>query len=163
MIGSQSTANQCQSNGLRILVPYDVGRSIAMCRVTAIAEIAASIANVALPTAAERGPAASAPCAVIGAPFGPARACRARPARGDHAEADDPERTVRRAAMPREVRHAAARRRDDVDVRGVRREDQRRGRAAARAPERRAAERHGEQRVGEVVHCVRPGGRWLVG
>jgi hypothetical protein len=44
-IGIQSTANQCQSNGLNARVPYDVGRSISTCRTTPISATATSMAN----------------------------------------------------------------------------------------------------------------------
>ena len=56
--------------------------------------------------------------------------------------------------MPLQVRHAAAaRRRDDVDVRGVRREHERGGRAAPGAAEGRARQRQREEGVGDVVHA----------
>ncbi len=45
MIGIQSHANQCQSNGLRMRDPYEVGGSIMMWNATPIIEIATSIGN----------------------------------------------------------------------------------------------------------------------
>ena len=68
------------------------------------------------------------------------------------AEHDDPQRAVRRAAVPAQIRVGAADRRDDVDVRRVRREHERRRRAAPGARQRRARQRQREQRVGQIVH-----------
>src|SRR5256885_623651 len=45
MIGIQSKAYHCQLNGLRIRVPYDVGRSISTCATTPIVETARRVAN----------------------------------------------------------------------------------------------------------------------
>ena len=78
-------------------------------------------------------------------------AVRSRRDRSDHAEADQAERAVRRAAMPFEILHGAAGGRDDVDVGRVRGEDQRRRGAAAGARQRRARERHREQRMSQIV------------
>ena len=53
--------------------------------------------------------------------------------------------------MPSQVLRGATERGDEVDVRGVRREDEGRRRSPA-AAERRARERQREQRVRDVVH-----------
>ena len=140
MIGSQSSAYQCQSNGLSRRVPYDVGRSIRTCSSTAIVDTDASIANDAF-----SAPGGGGRRSVDRPPAEPDEAGR------QQAEADDAERAVRGAAVPVQVRRAAARGGDDVDVGGVRGDEEGRRRAASGAPERRAPERRAEQRVSEVV------------
>ena len=67
-------------------------------------------------------------------------------------ETDQSERPVRDAAMPFEVFRRAAGGRHEVDVRRIRRQEERRGRAAARAAQRRARKRDPEQAVCDVVH-----------
>jgi len=58
-IGTQSTANQRQLNGLSSRVPYGVEKSINTCSSTAIIEMAASMTNdaagPAAPAARSRG------------------------------------------------------------------------------------------------------------
>ena len=147
MIGIQSTANQRQSNGLSSRVPYAVGKSISTCSRTAIIEIATSMPNDAF--GADAG----------AAPRFAARRSRSAPAdpdepRAHDAESDDAERSVRRSAVPLQVGRGAARGSDDVDVRGVRGDDERGGRPAAGAAERCPRERQREQRVRDVIHAV---------
>jgi len=72
-------------------------------------------------------------------------------ARGDHAEPDNADRTVADTAMPLEILHRAARGHDDVHVRGVGRDNQRNGGAAAGPRQRRARERGAKQRMSQVV------------
>ncbi len=72
--------------------------------------------------------------------------------RREQPESNDAERPVRWPAMPRQVAARAARGRQDIDVRGIRGEDQGGGRAASCPAERRACQGQCEQGVGEVVH-----------
>ena len=61
MIGIQSIANQCQSNGLSSRVPYDVGKSINTWRSTPTIDTAISI-----PSGASRSSAAPDPALAFG-------------------------------------------------------------------------------------------------
>ena len=70
------------------------------------------------------------------------------------AEPDDAERSVRRPPVPLQIAERAVDRRDDVDVGRVGREDQRGGRAAAGAAERRPRQRRAEECVRQVVHFI---------
>ncbi len=67
------------------------------------------------------------------------------------------QRAVRRSAVRRQVGDATAREcRQDLDVRDVRGDDQRGGRPAPGTAQPRIGQRHGEQRMGDVVHASEP-------
>ena len=74
--------------------------------------------------------------------------------RRSQSQTDDAKWTVREPAMPLEITGGASGRRDDVDIRSVRSENERGCCADSGPPERRARERQAEQRVGEIVHDV---------
>ena len=90
-IGIQSTANQCQSNGLSSRVPYDVGRSISTCSSTPMIDTATSMPNDAFVFAASSAASVD-------------RTMRQSEPTSDAATTMPsptmPERSVRQAAMP---------------------------------------------------------------
>ena len=93
-IGIQSTANQCQSNGLSSRVPYDVGRSISTCSSDADQRHRDEHGERRVGSTFAAAVASAATAAVEDVAAGPHQP------RGQQAEADDAERAVRRAAMP---------------------------------------------------------------
>ena len=73
----------------------------------------------------------------------------------DEPERDDPQRPVRRPAVPAEIRAGTPERGDDVEIRRVGREHKRRGRAAAGPCQRRSRQRQRES-VASRYPCARP-------
>jgi hypothetical protein len=143
-IGIQSTANQCQSNGLsgavrRRQIHQDVEDDAHERHRHEDAErrIGCDIGG--------GGRFRGRSTAIQDAAAGPDNSCRR------DAQTHDAERAMRRTAMPPEIIERSAGGRHDVDIRRVRGEEQRGRRAAAGAPERRARQRQREQAVRQII------------
>src|SRR6266511_2776178 len=90
---------------------------------------------------------------------------RPREAGRGEAQPDDAERPVRWSAVPFQVVRRTGRHGDDVDVRGVGREEERGGRPSSGAPEPRPRQREREETMSEIVHAcfwLLVAGYWLL-